>query len=406
MTSRKPISSETGLQVESLKAEISSEREAFLKKSEEVSALKTKNQHLEELLAEAKEEKSKLDENLSAQFENMANRVLDQQSKSLNTLNSKQVSEILSPLQTKITDFQKTIRDNYQYENEQRTTLKSEIANNLKMNQQLSQDAQNLTKALKGDMKLQGDFGELKLERVLESAGLQKDKEYTAQLSLVSEDNKRQIPDYVIHLPEKKSLIIDSKVTLNSWIAITECTNKSEVAALQKTFFTAIKKHVDTLHSKKYHDNASLNTVDFVLMYIPFENTYQYIYEHNHDLILNALEKGVVIASSSTLLTCLKTVSTIWRKEYQDRNAEEIAAEGGKLYNKFVGFLEDMEKIGNSIGKAQEQYDSAYNKLSDGSGNLVRRAEKLRKLGAKVNKKIPEVLVEKSNSDKEYVFKK
>ena len=403
---KKPAVTAGAEQIESLQSQLEEQRKAFLIKSEEASSLRTEKQNLENLLQAEKEAKSHLNENLSAQFKNMANEILKEQSKSLNTLNSEQVSKILSPLESKIKGFQETIRTNYEHESKQRISLKAEIENNLKMNQKLSQDAQNLTKALKGDKKLQGNFGELKLETVLQSAGLQKDKEYTAQLSLVSDDGKRQIPDYTVNLPDNRKVIIDSKVTLNSWVAIAECEDSTQLEELKKDFFRAIKSHVDALYKKNYQGNSELNTIDLVLMYLPFESSYQYIYDHNQELITEALEKGVVIASSATLLSSLKTISTIWRKEYQDRNAKLIAEEGGKLYDKFVGFVDDMQKIGASLDRAKGSYDDAFSKLSHGRGNIVSKAEKMKEMGAKANKTLPDGMVESSKVQRNFIYKK
>lgn len=384
-------------QINEIKNELEQQRSAFIEQTQKASALQAEKNQLIAKLEEEKSNKNSLDQNLTVQFENMAYKILEHQSKNLKSINVDQIGQILNPLRDKIKDFQSTITSNYENESQQRAILKSEIQSTMKMNEQLSEEARNLTKALKGDKKLLGNLGELKLEKILESAGLTRGKEYQSQVSLVTDDRKRQVPDYTINLPGNRCIILDSKVTLNSWIEITKCGDEEQLPKLQQEFFNAINNHVDTLYKKAYQQNSAIDTADYVLMFLPFDSICQYLYENNQSLVEKAMEKGVVIISSSGLFSCLKTISTIWRKEDQNLNAKKIADEGGKLYEKFVGFVQSMDQLGSSLDKAKTQYDKAYTQLASGNGNLVSKAEKLKKLGVKTNKSLPQTVVDDAN---------
>jgi DNA recombination protein RmuC len=349
------------------------------------------------LLLEAKEV-------LANQFKALANDILEEKSKRFTEQNQTNLGALLDPLKTKITEFQTKIEDTYVKEGNERTALGVELKHLKELNQQLSEDAKNLTRALKGSAKAQGTWGEWILEKVLEGSGLRRDHEYVVQTSHTREDGTRALPDVIIHLPEGRSLVIDSKVSLVAYeeFAVTE--NEAERAAAGKRHMDSIKGHIKGLSGKNYQSLYGLNSLDFVLLFVPIEPAFMLAVASDRDLFMDAWNRNVLLVSPSTLLFVVRTVAHLWRQEAQSRNAQEIAKRGAELYDKFVGFVEDMNSLGNRLKQAQSDYDDAFGKLSLGRGNLVGQAQKLRQLGVKPSKSLAPALVDGAYESDELPF--
>ena len=307
-------------------------------------------------------------------------------------------------MKLKITEFQTKIEDTYIKEGNERSALGVELRHLKDLNQQLSEDAKNLTRALRGSAKAQGTWGEWILETVLDGSGLRKGHEYVVQSNLSREDGTRALPDVIIHLPEGRSLVIDSKVSLVAYeeFAVTE--NEAERTACAKRHMESIKGHIKGLSGKNYQSLYSLNSLDFVLLFVPIEPAFMLAVASDKDLFMDAWNRNVLLVSPSTLLFVVRTVAHLWRQEAQSRNAQEIAKRGAELYDKFVGFVEDMNSIGTRLKQAQSAYDDAHGKLSSGRGNLVGQAQKLRQLGVKPTKSLAPALVDGAYESDELPF--
>lgn len=349
------------------------------------------------LLLEAKEV-------LANQFKALANDILEEKSKRFTEQNQTNLGVLLDPLKTKITEFQTKIEDTYVKEGNERTALGVELKHLKELNQQLSEDAKNLTRALKGSAKAQGTWGEWILEKVLEGSGLRRDHEYVVQTSHTREDGTRALPDVIIHLPEGRSLVIDSKVSLVAYEEFAVNENEAERAAAGKRHMDSIKGHIKGLSSKNYQSLYGLNSLDFVLLFVPIEPAFMLAVASDRDLFMDAWNRNVLLVSPSTLLFVVRTVAHLWRQEAQSRNAQEIAKRGAELYDKFVGFVEDMNSLGNRLKQAQSDYDGAFGKLSLGRGNLVGQAQKLRQLGVKPSKSLAPALVDGACESDELPF--
>jgi DNA recombination protein RmuC len=343
-------------------------------------------------------------QSLTDQFKALANEILEEKSKRFTEQNQTNLGALLDPLKTRITEFQAKIEDTYIKEGRDRTALGEQVRQLMELNQHLSEDAKNLTRALRGSSKAQGSWGELVLERVLEASGLRKGEEYVVQSSHTREDGSRALPDVIIHLPEGRSLVIDSKVSLVAYeeFAITE--GELERAAAGKRHMDSIKGHIKGLSGKNYQTLYSLNSLDFVLLFVPIEPAFMLAVASDRDLFMDAWNRNVLLVSPSTLLFVVRTVAHLWRQEAQSRNAQEIAKRGAELYDKFVGFVEDMNSLGNRLKQAQSEYDEAYGKLSSGRGNLVGQAQKLRQLGVKPSKSLAPALVDGAYESGELPF--
>jgi DNA recombination protein RmuC len=341
---------------------------------------------------------------LANQFKSLANDILEEKSKRFTEQNQTNLGALLDPLKLKITEFQSKIEDTYVKEGNERSALGVELRHLKELNQQLSEDAKSLTRALRGSAKAQGTWGEWILEKVLEGSGLRKDHEYVVQSSHTREDGTRALPDVIIHLPEGRSLVIDSKVSLVAYeeFAVTE--NESERTAAGKRHMESIKGHIKGLSGKNYQSLYSLNSLDFVLLFVPIEPAFMLAVASDRDLFMDAWNRNVLLVSPSTLLFVVRTVAHLWRQEAQSRNAQEIAKRGAELYDKFVGFVEDMNSLGNRLKQAQGHYDEAYGKLSSGRGNLVGQAQKLRQLGVKPSKSLAPALVDGAYESDELPF--
>jgi DNA recombination protein RmuC len=302
--------------------------------------------------------------------------------------NRSNLDVLLNPLKENIKAFEEKVDKVYNMEAAERNTLKGVISQLMELNQLISNEAQNLTKALKGDSKKQGNWGEVILERVLERSGLVRDREYRIQASLVGLDGNRLQPDVIIDLPDEKHLVIDSKVSLVAYERLVNCETEEDRKFYSKAHVESIRNHVNGLSSKNYHDLYQINSPDFVLLFIPIESSFSFAVQIDGELFADAWDKRVVIVSPSTLLATLRTIASIWKQERQNRNVLEIARLSGAMYDKFVGFVGDMESIGKNIKQSQTSYDAAINKLVNGNGNLTITAEKIKSLGAKANKQL------------------
>ena len=363
-------------------------------KSQRLAKAEVEFANLREKLETQKQEMEDLQKKFTTEFENIAHKILKQNSLEFTQVNQKNISEILNPLREKIQLFEKKVEDTYEKGLKDQTDLKAELKKLHDLNMRISDEANNLTKALKGDVKKQGNWGEVILERILERSGLTEGREYEKQFSTTGENGQRLQPDVVINLPEQKHIIVDSKVSLVAYERFVNATDENDRNRFVKEHLLSVKNHVKILSEKHYQNASGINSPDFVLLFVPIESSFSVAIEADHDLFSYAWDNKVVIVSPSTLLATLRTIASIWQQENQTRNALEIARQGGALYDKFVAFIADLEKIGNNLEQTRKNYDLAMNKLYDGRGNLVRSAEKLRDLGAKANKELPQKYLE------------
>ena len=348
---------------------------------------------------EQKEEVEKLQEKFTKEFENLANKILDEKSSKFTEQNKENMKNILSPLQDKIQLFEKKVEDTHKESIDYHAALRQQILGLKEMNLQMSKETLNLTKALKGDSKMQGNWGELILERVLEKSGLEKDREYFVQQSHINVEGNRVFPDVVINLPDGKKMIVDSKVSLTAYEKyINEEEDNLKITFL-KEHVNSIKRHVEQLGDKNYHDLYQIESPDFVLLFIPIEPAFALALNEDTTLYNKAFEKNIVIVTPATLLATLRTIDSMWTNQKQQENAFEIARQAGALYDKFEGFVADLIKIGKKIDESKVEYQGAMNKLVDGSGNLIKRVENLKKMGAKTQKSIPENILIRASKD-------
>ena len=336
-------------------------------------------------------------EELTHQFKNLANDILEEKSKRFSEQNQQSLGQLLDPLKTKLQEFQGKVEQVYVQEGKDRSALAEQVRQLMELNKTVSQEANNLTKALKGSNKTQGNWGELVLERVLESSGLRKGEEYDVQESHTLEDGRRLQPDVVVHLPDDRHLVIDAKATLVAYEDYANAEDDKHRDAALKRHLDAVRSHIKGLSDKNYQDLYGLKSLDFVLMFVPIEPAFMLAVTHDRELYMDAWNKNVLLVSPSTLLFVVRTVANLWRQEAQTRNAQDIAKRGAELYDKLAGFVEDMESLGTRLNQAQKDYDGALNKLSTGRGNLIRQAEMLKKLGVKPSKTLPAPMVEIAN---------
>jgi len=331
---------------------------------------------------------------LSDQFKNLANEILEEKSKRFAEQNQQNLDILLKPLQEKLTDFRKQVDETYQSEARERFALKQEVEKLAGLNLRMTDETRALTNALKGESKTQGDWGELVLETILENSGLRKGEEYLVQDTQTISDGSRLQPDVVIRLPESKHLVIDSKVSITAYTRYIQADEDSIKTAELNSHVLSIKQHIQGLSAKNYQDLYGVGSIDFVLMFIPIEPAFLAAMRHAPDIYQEALKKNIVIVCPSTLLATVRTVAHLWRQEHQNRNAQEIARQCASLYDKFVGFVEDLDKVGQRLEQAQISYSDAVGKLKTGRGNLIRTAENVKKLGVKPNKSLPSKLTD------------
>ncbi len=361
----------------------------------------TEFDNLQQLYIKQEEELEERQEQLRKDFELLATKILDEKSEKFTLQNKENIKNILTPLQEKIQGFEKKVEDSQKESISMHSALKEQLLGLKDLNQQMTKEATNLTKALKGDSKLQGNWGELVLERVLEKSGLEKDREYYVQQSFTLEDGSRVLPDVVLHLPDHKKMIIDSKVSITDYNRYVNADDEHEKTAFLKAHVNSIKKHVDQLSDKNYQDLYDIESPDFVLMFIPIEPAFAVAINEDNALYNKAFEKNIVIVTPTTLLATLRTIDTMWNNEKQQRNAIEIARQAGALYDKFEGLVKDLTGVGKKIDDAKKDYSSAMNKLVDGRGNLISSVEKLKKMGAKAKKALPEAILKRAEEESE-----
>ncbi|GEC73050.1 DNA recombination protein RmuC [Flavobacterium flevense] len=348
---------------------------------------------------EQKDEVEKLQEKFTKEFENLANKILDEKSNKFTEQNKENMKNILSPLQDKIQLFEKKVEDTHKESIDYHAALRQQIVGLQEMNLQMSKETLNLTKALKGDSKMQGNWGELVLERVLEKSGLEKGREYEVQQSFTSEDGNRVFPDVVINLPDGKKMIVDSKVSLTAYEKYINEEDDALKIIYLKEHVNSIRRHVEQLGNKSYQDLYQIESPDFVLLFIPIEPAFAIALNEDTTMYNKAFEKNIIIVTPATLLATLRTIDSMWTNQKQQENAFEIARQAGALYDKFEGFVADLIKIGKKIDETKTEYSGAMNKLVDGSGNLIVRVEKLKKMGAKAKKALPESILARAQKD-------
>jgi DNA recombination protein RmuC len=379
------------------------ERETIRSEKESLSIQLSKKEvdfeNLWERNKEQKDEVNQLQEKFTKEFENLANKILDEKTNKFTEQNKENMKNILSPLQDKIQLFEKKVEDTHKESIDYHAALRQQILGLSKMNEQMSKETLNLTKALKGDSKMQGNWGELVLERVLEKSGLEKGREYEVQQSFTTAEGNRVYPDVVINLPDGKKMIVDSKVTLTAYERYINEEDDDVKTQYLKEHVNAIKRHVDQLGEKNYQDLYQIESPDFVLLFIPMEPAFALALNEDTTLYNKAFEKNIVIVTPSTLLATLRTIDSMWANQKQQENALEIARQAGALYDKFEGFVSDLIKIGKRMDEAKSEYGNAMNKLVEGKGNLITSVEKLKKMGAKAKKALPENIINRAENE-------
>jgi DNA recombination protein RmuC len=375
----------------SLGNEIDAERSQTLALSTEVATLNETNKNLSERQAEN-------EKMLIEKFENLANDILDRKSQKFTDQNEKNLGNILGPLKEKIEKFEAKVEKSNKDSLQWNTALKTQIEGLAELNKRINKEAENLTKALKGETKTQGNWGEFILESILEKSGLLKDREYFVQESMTSEDGRRFQPDVIVKLPEDKHVIIDAKVTLVAYERFVNSDVEEDRKNQLAQHVQAVRRHIKQLSEKEYQKLREQEGLDFVLLFIPIEPAFSLALQFDNEIFIDALDKNIVIVSPTTLIATLRTIASIWKNEYQSRNAIEIARQSGNLYDKFVGFTSDLLKVGRSMDSAKDTYEEAMNKLTTGKGNLVSRVENIQKLGAKSSKSLDDKLIDRAGS--------
>jgi DNA recombination protein RmuC len=380
---------------------LNEEREKVLQLNSKLSSLQADYSNLQTKLLEQKEEVEKLQEKFTKEFEILANKIFDEKTSKFSEQSKSNLQEILDPLKERITEFQNKVEESNKESIDRNAALRQQLTSLKEMNLQMSTDAQNLVKALKGDTKAQGDWGEIQLERILERSGLRKGEEYVVQESYTDESGSRKRPDVIVNLPEEKKIIIDSKVSLVDYERFVSAENDEQSNMHLKSFIGSVKKHVKELSGKNYQGLFDHGSLDFVLMFVPIEPAFSLAVQYGDNLYVEAYDKNIIIVSPTTLLATLRTIANIWKQEHQNQNVLEIAKQSGALYDKFVGFVDDLVDVGSRMDQAKKSYVTAMNKLTDGSGNLVNRAEKIKLLGAKTSKSLPQSILDRSSDETE-----
>lgn len=357
--------------------------------------------NLMERMREQRQETDELREKFTKEFENLANKILDEKSNKFTEQNRENMKNILSPLQEKIQLFEKKVEDTHKESIDYHAALRQQILGLREMNEQMSKETLNLTKALKGDSKMQGNWGELILERVLEKSGLEKGREYYTQQSFATDEGSRIQPDVVINLPDGKKMIVDSKVSLVAYERFVNEEDDTLRAIHLKEHCSSLRRHVDQLSEKNYHDIYQIESPDFVLLFVPIEPAFACALNEDSTLYNKAFERNIVIVTPSTLLATLRTIDSMWANQKQQENAYEIARQAGALYDKFEGFVNDLTKVGNKMKDAQSEYQNAMGKLVSGKGNIITSIEKLKKMGAKAKKSLPENILNRALQQEE-----
>ena len=370
------------------------------------SELSAQNESLQKLLDSQKEEIVKIQEEAKLQFENLANKILEEKTEKFTTLNQNNLKTILEPFQEKISELKNRVNEAYEKENKERFSLAEKVKELAELNQQISEDAKKLTRALKGESKTQGNWGEMILESILEKSGLVKGREYFLEHQLTDENNKvifsefsgkKMRPDAVIKYPDERNVIIDSKVSLTAFTELVDETDSEVYATKLNQHLASVKNHIQQLSQKAYDDYGK--SLDFVMMFIPSEPAYIAAMQADSNLWNYAYERRILLLNPSNLITSLKLIADLWKREYQSQNVKEIAERGGKLYDKFVLFLENLEKVGKNIEQARSTYQETYKQLYTGNDNIIRQTQKLKDLGSSAKKEIPKGLIDNSEND-------
>lgn len=380
--------------INNLNSEISKERETNTAINKQLSFTEADYKNLKEKLNEQKSDLENIQEKFNISFKNLANEILEEKTLKFTEHNKTKLEEILKPLNEKIKDFEKKVEDTYDKESKQRFSLQEEVKRLAELNRKISLEANNLTNALKGQTKTQGNWGEIILESILEKSGLLKDREYYVQASFTNEEGKRQQPDVIVHYPGERYIIIDSKVSLVAYERFSSAETETEREVAYKEHIVSIKNHVNELSDKNYQGLYQLKSLDFVMMFLPIEPAYLIAIQRDPELWNFAYQKRILLISPTNLIAALKMISSLWQQEFQNRNALEIAEQSGALYDKFVALIEDLIDVGRKLEVAQTGYKDAMNKLRDGKGNLIKRVEDIRKLGVKTKKSLPQNLVD------------
>jgi DNA recombination protein RmuC len=383
---------------EDYKSRLDKARAEFITLSGKLGTAETQANSEREKYADLKRDTDAMFDNMKTGFENAAIRILEEKSEKFTTLNKTNLEGILTPLHERIESFQKNVNEVYRTESDERSTLKGEIRQLVERSKEISDVANNLARALETDTKQQGDWGELVLEKILEFSGLRKDSEYKLQESFTTEDGRLR-PDAVVYLPENKHIIIDSKVSLTAYKRIMTSDSEDERKSSLKAHLASVRTHIKELASSNYHSISALNQPDFILLFMPIESSFGVAIQADNELFSYAWEQKIVIVSPSTLLATLRTISSIWKQEKQSKNAQEIAEKAGRMYDKFVGFVADLETVGKKINESKTTYDEAFKKLKDGRGSLIDQSQQMKELGAKAKKQIPLRLIEADELD-------
>lgn len=388
-------------ELNAINTELRNEREEVIHLNNQNATLKANYQNLQSRLEEQKGELSQLQQKFTAEFKNLANEIFEEKSKKFTDQNKTNLHELLGPLGQKLTDFEKKVEQTNKESLERSTALREQIIGLRELNDRMTKEAENLTKALKGDVKMQGNWGEVILERILEKSGLEKDREYFIQETHHSEEGRRLRPDVIIKLPDNKNLVVDAKMSLIAYERYMNTEDEGEKERFLKEHILSVRAHVKGLSEKNYHQLFDGGSLDYVLMFVPIESAFAMVVQHGAELYNEAHEKSIIIVSPSTLIATLRTVSSIWKHEYQNRNALEIARQGGALYDKFKAFVDDLMEVGRSLDKSKQQYSQAMNKLVDGKDNLIRKTERLKELGSKTSKSMDEKLLHRAGGKDE-----
>jgi len=384
-----------------LKQDLKLKENEIVQLTADLSGYRTDNKNLLEKLDLQKEEIRGLYDKMNIEFKNLANEILEEKTKKFTDLNRQNIDSLLKPLSEKIKDFEKKVQDVYVDEAKQRFSLKEEVKKLADLNRKVEEEARNLTKALKGESKTQGNWGEMILESILEKSGLVKDRQYFVQASSKDEEGRRLRPDIVVEYPGDRCVIIDSKVSLTAYERFCSSDDSDTQDKAINDHIQSIRNHILSLSRKNYHELYELRALDFVMLFMPVEPAYLKAVEKDPDLWNFAYEKRILLMSPTNLIAALKMISSLWRQEYQNRNAREIARKSSDLLDKFYGLLEDLVEVGNKLKSLQKSYEESMNKLSTGKGNLIRRAKDIEALGAKPLKDIPKQIADQNSQDEE-----
>lgn len=373
-----------------LTEDLKQEREKMIKTTGDLHAALANVQHLQKKLTDQKDELQVMHDQMQVQFKNIANNILEENSQKFTRQNKDNLDIILTPFKNKIKEFEDKVQQHYDVENKEKASLKQQIIMLYDLNKKMSEEAQNLTKALKGDNKTQGSWGEFILESVLEKSGLVRDREYVVQESFTDAQGKRLQPDVVILLPEQKNLVVDSKISLIAYERFVNSTDETERQRAAKDHVLSLRTHIKSLSEKNYQQIYQLKSLDFVLLFVPIESAFALGVQSDAQLFAEAFDRNIVLVSPSTLLATLRTVSSIWRQDNQNKNAAEISRLAGIMYDKLANFADDMNKLKSSLTQAENAYDAAMKKISEGKGNAMITAQKIKALGAATSKQISE----------------